>query len=60
VAPHRGGVHAVDRASGRVVWWHRSPPPQGKGQVGFPGSPALGDGLVFAGGLDGQVAAFRR
>jgi outer membrane protein assembly factor BamB len=56
-AGHRAGLLALDRASGRVVWRYEAP--AGKsGAFGFPGSTAVGDGLVFASGLDGRVLAF--
>jgi outer membrane protein assembly factor BamB len=55
---HRAGVMALDRATGRVVWRYESPAAP-KGAFGFPGSPALGDGLVFVSGLDGHLYAFK-
>jgi outer membrane protein assembly factor BamB len=58
LANHRGGVLALERATGRPVWRH-SPEPAETGSYGFPGSPAVGLGLVFATGLDGRVYAFR-
>ncbi len=57
VAPHRAGLTAVDRATGRVVWRYEAPAPPA-GAYGFPGSVAAGDGLVFAAGIDGRVYAF--
>jgi outer membrane protein assembly factor BamB len=54
---HRGGAFAVDRATGRPVWQYAARPAE-KGSYGFPGTPALGDGLVFLTGLDGRVYAF--
>lgn len=56
---HQVGLLALDRATGRVQWRHSLPPPA-KGVYGIPGSPALGDGLVIAAGLDGNVRAFER
>jgi len=58
LADHAGGVVALDRATGAMVWRYPAPPPE-SGPYGFPGSPALGAGLVFVGGLDGRVRAFR-
>jgi len=55
---HQGGVLAVDRKTGRVVWHHDTEPAE-SGTFGFPGSPAVGADLVFATGLDGKVYAFR-
>jgi outer membrane protein assembly factor BamB len=57
-AGHRAGVMALDRATGRTVWRYEAEP-AASGAYGFPGSPALGDGLVFASGLDGRLQAFR-
>ena len=55
---HRAGVMALERASGRVAWRYESPA-TASGAFGFPGSPALGEGLVFVSGLDGRLYAFR-
>lgn len=49
---------ALERASGRVAWRYESPA-AAAGAFGFPGSPALGEGLVFVSGLDGRLYAFR-
>lgn len=54
---HEGGVVALDRATGAVVWRFSTAAPD-SGAYGFPGSPALGAGRVFVGGLDGRVHAF--
>jgi outer membrane protein assembly factor BamB len=54
---HRAGVMALDRASGQVAWRYESPA-AAKGAFGFPGSPAIGEGLVFVSGLDGRLYAF--
>ena len=56
---HRGGVLALDRTSGEVVWRYAVEPPA-EGPWGFPGSPAVGAGRVFAAGLDGRVLAFEQ
>jgi len=56
-AGHRGGVVALDRTSGRMVWRYAVAPPE-SGPFGFPGSPAAGDGRVYATSLDGRVRAF--
>jgi outer membrane protein assembly factor BamB len=58
-AGHQGGVLALDRATGAVTWRYPAPTPA-SGPYGFPGSPALGDGLVFVGGLDGRLVALRQ
>jgi outer membrane protein assembly factor BamB len=57
LAGHRGLVVAMDRATGRPVW-HFAAEPAASGSYGFPGSPAVGEGLVFVTGLDGNVYAF--
>ena len=57
LAGHEGLVVAMDRASGRPAW-HYAAEPAATGSYGFPGSPAVGGGLVFATGLDGRVYAF--
>jgi outer membrane protein assembly factor BamB len=57
LAAHEGGVMAVDRASGHPVWRYAVEPPS-TGPFGFPGSPAVGGGRVFATGIDGRVYAF--
>jgi outer membrane protein assembly factor BamB len=54
---HRGGMVAVDRATGRPAW-HYEPEPRPTGASGFPGSAAVGSGLVFVAGVDGRVYAF--
>jgi serine/threonine-protein kinase len=54
---HLGGVLALDRASGKVSWRYACAPPD-SGAFGFPGSPAVGAGRVFASSLDGRVYAF--
>ena len=56
---HEGAMLALDRASGAALWRYSVAPPD-SGAFGFPGSPALGPGGVFAGGLDGHVYAFAR
>lgn len=55
---HRGGLVALDRASGRPLWHYAAAEPPDAKTYGFPGSPALGDGRVYATGLDGRVYAF--
>jgi outer membrane protein assembly factor BamB len=57
-AGHAAGVVALDRQTGRTVWRYASAPPE-RGAFGFPGSPAVGSGLVFVGGLDGRLLALR-
>lgn len=56
-ARHSAGVVALARGDGKPVWtWSAAAPDSGA--FGFPGSPALGGGLVFVTGLDGKVYAF--
>ena len=57
LAGHKGLVMALDRATGRPAW-HYVAEPAATGSYGFPGSPAVGGGLVFVTGLDGKVYAF--
>jgi outer membrane protein assembly factor BamB len=59
LAGHRGGVLALDRKTGRAAWQFGVPAPE-TGSYGFPGSPALGAGLLFVAGLDGRVYAFKQ
>jgi outer membrane protein assembly factor BamB len=60
--PHRASALAVDRRTGGPVWRYPVEPPAGAGAefvaYGFAGSPALGEGLAYFGGLDGRVYAF--
>ena len=62
IAPHRGSLVALDRTTGKIVWWYPArpsdPAPKGAAPYGFAGSVAVGNGLVFAGGLDGVLYAF--
>ena len=55
---HAAAFLAMDRATGHVAWRFPAAAPTGDETYGFPGSPAVGDGLVFAGALDGRVYAF--
>jgi outer membrane protein assembly factor BamB len=57
LAGHKGLVIALDRATGRPAW-HYAADEAATGSYGFPGSPAVGAGLVFVTGLDGRVYAF--
>jgi eukaryotic-like serine/threonine-protein kinase len=56
-ADHLGGLFALNRKSGAVEWHYAAAAPD-TGAYGFPGSPAVGAGLVFATTLDGRVLAF--
>jgi outer membrane protein assembly factor BamB len=57
LAQHAGGLVALDRRTGALVWRFASTPSD-SGAYGFPGSTALGMGRVFATSLDGRVYAF--
>jgi len=58
-AQHRAGALALDRATGQPLWRYAATAPV-SGAFGFPGSPAVGAGLVFLTGLDGRVYAFKQ
>jgi outer membrane protein assembly factor BamB len=62
IAPHRGSMLALDRKTGAVRWRYPIAEPQSDSKTmasyGFAGAVALGNGLVFAGGLDGRLYAF--
>jgi outer membrane protein assembly factor BamB len=64
ISPHRGGIVAFDRATGRPLWRYAAAVPETSSQsvvaYGFAGSVALGGRFVFAGGLDGRLYAFAR
>lgn len=56
---HHGGFLAVDRATGAVVWRFPLNVIPGAVDYGVASSPAVDQGLVFFGGLDGTFYAFR-
>jgi outer membrane protein assembly factor BamB len=61
--PHQGMMLALDRRTGTPIWRYPAAPPAHSSELtpyGFAGSVALGDGMVFAGGLDGRVYAFKQ
>ena len=64
ISPHRGGIAAFDRSTGRPLWRYAAAAPETSSQqvvpYGFAGSVALGRTFVFAGGLDGRLYAFSR
>jgi hypothetical protein len=51
-------VVALDRATGRLAWRWPLPHPPGTFCSGFAAAPALADGLLVIGGLDGSLYAF--
>lgn len=55
--PFVGSLLSLDRATGQVRWRYACPVPA-RGDYGFPGSVAAGDGRVYAAALDGTVRAF--
>jgi eukaryotic-like serine/threonine-protein kinase len=58
VDPH-GGFFALDRATGKIVWRFAMPAGENGAAYGVASSPALSDGLVLFGGLDGKFYALR-
>jgi outer membrane protein assembly factor BamB len=54
----RGGIIALERATGRPVWQFPATPTD-RGEYGFASSPAAEGDIVFVAGLDGRVYAFR-
>jgi outer membrane protein assembly factor BamB len=58
MADHRGGFFAVDRRTGRERWRFPMPAIDGSYTYGVASSPALADGRVYFGGLDGVFYAF--
>lgn len=57
IIPHEGGLVAIDRASGRIVWRHLATPAPKGGFGGYAGSLALDGDRVIAAGFDGQLVA---
>ena len=55
---HAGGVVALDRKTGRVVWRFPLPNPPGTLHYGFAGSPARAGDLFVIGGMDGSLYGF--
>ncbi|MBK8858108.1 MAG: PQQ-binding-like beta-propeller repeat protein [Opitutaceae bacterium] len=58
VIRHTGGVMALDRRTGQVIWQYRSPLPSAPGFGGCAGSLALADGCVIGAGFDGRLLAW--
>jgi hypothetical protein len=60
--PHEAAALALDRASGRLLWWHPIAAPAGataRDSWGIDASPVCdGERAVFA-TLDGRLLAFR-
>ena len=55
---HHGGFFAVDRSTGKATWRFPMPEIPGADTYGVASSPAVGQGMVFFGGLDGLLYAF--
>jgi outer membrane protein assembly factor BamB len=55
---HHGGFFAVDRISGKVIWRYPFGALPGTPTYGVASSPAVANGLVFFGALDGNFSAF--
>jgi len=60
VVKHQGGLLAIDRATGAPAWRYPLEESADGRTYGFPGAPAVGDGLVFVGGVDGSLYAFEQ
>lgn len=59
MADHRGGFFAVNRKDGKEKWRLTWDPIPNEFVYGVASSPAVGDGLVFFGGLDGKFYAVK-
>jgi outer membrane protein assembly factor BamB len=57
---HRGGFFAINRADGKEKWRMMWDPMPNEFNYGVVSSPAVGDGLVFFGGLDGIFYAVKQ
>jgi outer membrane protein assembly factor BamB len=55
---HEGAFFAVERATGEPRWRFPAERRAGERVWGFASSPAVGDGRVYVGSLDGSVLAF--
>ena len=54
---HTGGIMALDRATGAVLWQLRAAPAPADGFGGYAGSLALAGDKVIAAGFDGNLIA---
>lgn len=57
-ANHHAAFFAIDRANGKERWRFPMEPADGDYAYGFASSPAVANGRVFVGGLDGKLYAF--
>ena len=55
---HQGGLVALDRQTGKVLWQLVAPPGAKEGFGGYAGSLALSEDKVIAAGFDGMLVAF--
>jgi outer membrane protein assembly factor BamB len=55
---HHGGFFAVDRITGKEIWHYPMPVIVNSNTSGVASSPAVLDGLVFYGAMDGVFYAF--
>jgi outer membrane protein assembly factor BamB len=55
---HRGGLHGVDRDTGRARWSVPLERPEGERIWGFTAAPAIDAGRLFAAAVDGRLYAF--
>jgi outer membrane protein assembly factor BamB len=58
VIRHQGGLAALDRATGKLLWRFAAPNPAGTYSWGFTGSPARAGNLMLVGGTNGTLYAF--
>lgn len=55
---HLGGMLALDRATGKILWRWAAPEHEGPLQNGFAAGPAIESNLLLAGSIDGSLYAF--
>jgi outer membrane protein assembly factor BamB len=55
---HVGGLNAIDRQSGRIVWRWPMPAAPGSLMTGFAAGPVIDGETLVIGGLDGTLYAF--
>jgi outer membrane protein assembly factor BamB len=55
---HEGGLLALERASGKIVWRRPMPNPPGAMHWGFASGPVIAGDMLLVGGLDGTLSAF--
>lgn len=55
---HLGGLTALDRKTGQIIWRWQMPEWPGAWTSGFIAAPATADGMVVVGGVDGSLYGF--